>query len=148
MAGARQNGGVRTKLRGRRYRLRLSTARRALNTGVLVLCLVFFLPGLVGQGLDMWWRVLSGVGIVVTLLALRVVLGAAVVVGDAGLRLQKLWPLTRTVPWYRILSTDVIPGFWFLEIELNSGERIELPSVEHLDDLYERIEAHRRDLDG
>ncbi|MEZ5144061.1 MAG: PH domain-containing protein [Acidimicrobiales bacterium] len=138
---------MRTLLRGRRYRLRLSPVRRAVQAVVLSLCFVFFLPGLFGQGLDVWWRLLSAVGLVTSLLALRVVLGAAVVVRDEGLRLQRLWPITRNIPWYRILATDVIPGFWFLELELNSGERIELPAVEHLDDLYERIEAHRRDID-
>lgn len=115
---------------------------------VLGLCFVFFLPGLFGPGLDLAWRLLSLVGLVTSLLALRVVLGAAVVVREEGLRIQRLWPLTRDLPWYRILSTEVIPGFWFLELELNSGERVELPCVEHLDDLYERIEAHRRDLDA
>ena len=114
---------------------------------MLSLCFLFFLPGLFGQGLDVWWRALSAVGLVTSVLALRVVLGAAVVVREEGLRIQRLWPLTRDIPWYRILSTDVIPGFWFLELELNSGERIELPAVEHLDDLYERIEEHRRDID-
>ena len=86
-------------------------------------------------------------GLVTSVLALRVVVGAAVVVREQGLRIQRLWPITRDLPWYRILSTEVVPGYWFLELELNSGERVELPCVEHLDDLYERIEAHRRDLD-
>ncbi|MFN8041645.1 MAG: hypothetical protein U0Q07_20685 [Acidimicrobiales bacterium] len=139
---------MRTLLRGRRYRLRLSRTRRAVQVLVLSLCFLFFLPGLFGQGLDPWWRVLSLVGLVTSVLALRVVLGAAVVVREEGLRIQRLWPLTRDLAWYRILSTEVIPGFWFLELELNSGERVELPCVEHLDDLYERIEAHRRDLDA
>ena len=51
------------------------------------------------------------------------------IVRDEGLRVQKTWPHRRDIPWYRILATDVIPGFWNLELELNSGERVELPPV-------------------
>ena len=65
-----------------------------------------------------------------------------------GLRLQRNWPFRRDIPWYRILQIDVIPGFWNLEIELNSGERLALPCVEHLNDLYHRMEHHRQALDA
>ena len=42
----------------------------------------------------------------------------------------------------------MIPGFWNLEIELNSGERVELPPVQNLNELYEEIERHRTALDA
>jgi len=90
----------------------------------------------------------SLVGLVTAVLAVRMMVGAVVVVRDGGLRLQKNWPHRRDIPWYRILASDVIPGFWNLELELNSGERLELPPVADLNALYEDIERHRTALDA
>jgi hypothetical protein len=36
---------------------------------------------------------------------------------------------------------------WVLVIELVSGDRFELPCVEHLDDLYRHLEHYRKALD-
>ena len=41
-----------------------------------------------------------------------------------------------------------MPGFWHLEIELNSGERITLPAVDDLERLYQLMEHHRQALDA
>ena len=46
----------------------------------------------------------------------------------------------------RIYGVDVIPGTWTLEVELNPGERVSLPCVDRVDDLYERVEAARAQL--
>ena len=56
------------------------------------------------------------------------------------------WPLRRDIAWYRIYGVDVIPGTWTLEVELNPGERVSLPCVDRVDDLYERVEAARSQL--
>jgi hypothetical protein len=135
-------------VRGKGYRLRMSPARRLVVTVVLVAAALFFVPGMLAPDLSWWWRALSSVGFLSALLGLRAVLGRVVLVGPAGLRLQKSWPLRRDIRWYRILQIDVIPGFWNLEVELNSGERLALPCVEHLDDLYETMERHRQALDA
>lgn len=75
--------------------------------------------------------------------------GPAVVVGRTTLRVYRpWWPLHRDIDWYRILATDIIPGFWFLELEMNSGERVQLPCVERMDDLFAQIEDHRTRLDS
>lgn len=130
------------------YRLRMSIVRRAILTVVLAGLAVFFVPGVLAGELSVWWRALSLVGFVTALLGLRTVLGRVIVVRPEGLRLQRSWPIRRDIRWYRILEIDVIPGFWNLEIELNSGERLTLPCVERLDELYENMERHRQALDA
>jgi hypothetical protein len=126
----------------------MSIFRRVSLTLLLVVVAVFFVPGMLAPDLSVWWRALSGLGLVTALLGLRTVLGSVIVVRAEGLRLQRSWPLHRDIRWYRILQIDVIPGFWNLEIELNSGERLALPCVERLDDLYESMEHHRQALDA
>jgi hypothetical protein len=130
------------------YRLRMRMWRRALLTGLLAVIALFFVPSIVAPGLQLWWRALSLIGLLSAAAGLRILLGSVVVVRPRGLRLQRNWPIRREIPWYRILQIDVIPGFWNLEIELNSGERLALPCVEHLDDLYHRMEHHRQALDA
>lgn len=113
---------------------------------VLAVAFVFFAAGVVVP-MDGWWRALSIVGLALTLLGARAIVGPVVVVRPEGLRLQPSWPRRRDIPWYRILSIDVIPGFWYLEIELNSGERVALPCVQEIDELYEEMERYRQALD-
>jgi hypothetical protein len=122
--------------------------RRGLLTILLVIIAVFFVPGIGAPGLPLWWHALSVIGLLTAFAGLRIVLGSVVVVRPAGLRIQRNWPIRRDIRWYRILTIDVIPGFWNLEIELNSGERIALPAVDDLDDLYHRMEHHRQALDA
>jgi hypothetical protein len=130
------------------YRLRMSPVRRWGTVVVLIAAGVFFVPGIVTAGFDLWWRALSVVGLVTAVLGLRAVLGSVLVVRDEGLRIQRSWPLRRDVRWYRMLQVDVIPGFWNLEVELNSGERLVLPCVDDVDRLYEEMERHRQALDA
>ena len=115
---------------------------------MLALLALLFVPLTVLAGIEWWVRLLSLVGLVTSVLGIRTLLGAVLVVREEGLRIQKNWPRRRDIPWYRILATDVIPGFWNLEIELNSGERVELPPVQNLSELYEEIERHRTALDA
>ena len=115
---------------------------------MLTLCGLFFMPGVLDSHLDLWWRFVSVVGLVTSILAIRTVVGAVLIVREEGLRVQKTWPKRRDIPWYRILATDVVPGFWNLEIELNSGERVELPPVDDINALYDDIERHRTALDA
>lgn len=130
------------------YRLRMSALRRIFLVGLLALLAVFFVPGIFAPGLRLWWHGLSLLGLGTALAGLRILLGPVLVVRPEGLRMQRNWPFRRNIPWYRILEIDVIPGFWNLEIELNSGERLSLPCVEHLEDLYNRMEHHRQALDA
>ncbi|WP_334143370.1 hypothetical protein [Rhabdothermincola sp.] len=132
-----------------RYRLRMSPLRRALTTLLLsLIAILFFVPGVLASPLGGWWRLMSAVGLVLSIVGLRIVLGPVIVVRDEGLRIQRNWPLRRDIPWYRIFQVDVIPGFWNLEIELNSGERIALPCVDEVDRLYEELERHRSEIDA
>ena len=134
-------------MRGDGYRLRFRLGVRVSWTALLVFSIAFLVPVVTAPSLDIWWHLLGVSGIVSALAGLRVMWGAAIVVGAEGLRIYRpWWPLHRDIAWYRILATDIIPGFWFLEIEMNSGERIELPCVEHMDELYERIESYRRQI--
>jgi hypothetical protein len=126
----------------------MSRRRRLMRVAVLVLICLFFLPGGFDPQLDFWWRLVSLVGLVTSVLAIRTLVGAVLIVRDEGLRVQKTWPRRRDIPWYRILATDVVPGFWNLELELNSGERVELPAVADLNALYDDIERHRTALDA
>jgi hypothetical protein len=136
------------RITGSGYRLRFRLLTRVSWTVLLMFTAVFFVPAVANSAFDFWWRALSTFAVLCSLGGLRVLWGAAVVVGPRGLRVYTpSWPLRRNLGWHRILATDIIPGFWFLEIEMNSGERIELPSVEHLDDLYEQIEDYRTRLD-
>jgi len=134
-------------VRSKGYRLRMSPLARSLRVGLFVVLALLFVPGIIA-GIDLWWRVVSAAGLIASVLALRTLLGPVVVVRQKGLRIQRNWPLRRDVTWYRILTIDVIPGFWNLEVELNSGERLSLPCVEDLDDLYQRMETHRQALDA
>jgi len=131
-----------------RYRLRMTRTRRAATVVLLVVVGVLLVPGIVGAGLELWWRALSLVGLASAVAGLRIVLGPVLVVRERGLLILRHWPLRRDIPWYRILQIDVIPGFWHLEIELNSGERIALPCVDDIDGLYRTMERHRQALDA
>ena len=131
-----------------KYRLRLSPLSRWSRVALLTLILLFFVPGIFAEGFPLWWRALSLIGAVTAVLGIRTLVGAVLVVRERGLRIQRSWPHRRDIDWYRILATDVIPGFWNLEIELNSGERLELPAVADLNALYDDIERHRTALDA
>lgn len=131
-----------------RYRLRMSPVARVVRVVLLSIIAVVFVPGVISPGLDLWWRAVSLVGLITAVLGARMMLFAVLVVRDEGLRLQKNWPHRRDIPWYRILASDVIPGFWNLELELNSGERVELPPVGDINALYADIERHRTALDA
>ena len=126
----------------------MSRRRRVIQVTLLSLIGLFFLPGVADSQLTLWWRFVTLVGLISSVLAIRTVVGAVLIVSDKGLRIQKAWPYRREIPWYRILATDVIPGFWNLELELNSGERVELPPVADINALYEDIERHRTALDA
>jgi hypothetical protein len=125
------------------FRLRISPIGRVWRTAVMLLGLLLFVPASVSGTFDLWWRLGSGLAAVACLLGLRVLWGAVVVVSPGGLRVQRNWPLRRDVRWYRILRIDVVPGFWHLEVELNSGERLVLPAVEDIERLYDLMEQHR-----
>ena len=128
--------------------MRMSPVARVARVALLSVLALIFVPGVFASGLDLWWRVVSLVGLVTSVLGIRMMVGAVLVVRDSGLRIQKNWPYRRDLPWYRILASDVIPGFWNLELELNSGERVELPPVGDLNALYADIERHRTALDA
>lgn len=132
----------------RRFRLRMSPVARALRAGVLGVIGVLFVPQLLTPGADAGWRLVALAGVASSVYGLRIVLGPAVVVRPEGLVLLHRWPRRREIPWYRFLEVDVVPGAWMLEVELNSGERLVLPAVEHVDVLYEAIEEHRHLLDA
>ena len=63
---------------------------------------------------------------------------------ESALVVQPYWPQRRRIPWYRIDQVEVVAESWSLVVELNSGERLALPCVEHVDDLYERVVHHRK----
>lgn len=126
----------------------MSYVRRWATVLLLSLIAVFMVPGVVAGGVSAPVRLVALAGLVTAALGIRALLGSIVVVAPDGLTIQKNWPLRRRVPWYRILAVDVVPGFWNLEVELNSGERLVLPCVEHLDVLYEDMERHRHALDA
>lgn len=132
----------------KRYKLRISRLARWVRVSVLSVLVLVFLPGVLAGAFEWWMHLLSLIGLVTAVLGIRTLLGAVLVVREDGLRIQKNWPYRRDIRWYRILATDVIPGFWNLELELNSGERVELPPVQNLTGLYEEIERHRTALDA
>ena len=119
-----------------------------LRSAVMVVGLLLFVPGALASGIDLWWRLLCVVGALSCISGLRILWGSVVVVRPQGLRVQRNWPIRRDFRWYRILAIDVVPGFWHLEVELNSGERITLPAVEDLERLYQLMEHHRQALDA
>jgi hypothetical protein len=130
------------------FRLHMKPVPRLLRTVLLVLCVVLAGSWAIAGAAELWFRVASGAVALMSLAGLRILWGSVVVVRDDGLRIQRNWPIRRHYPWYRILTIDVIPGFWHLEIELNSGERIALPAVDDLDRLYRLMEHHRQALDA
>ena len=130
------------------FRLRVSTWGRVIRSIVLALGLVMFVPAALSGALDPWVRIFGALGALSCLVGLRILWGSVVVVRPQGLRVQRNWPFRRDIRWYRILAIDVIPGFWHLEIELNSGERLTLPAVDDLERLYQLMEYHRQALDA
>ena len=126
----------------------MSPVARAVRVVLLSFVALVFVPGVFASGIDLWWRAVSLLGVVISLVGVRMMVGAVLVVRDEGLRIQKYWPQRRDLAWYRILASDVIPGFWNLELELNSGERVELPPVGDINTLYADIERHRTALDA
>ncbi|MCU0270896.1 MAG: PH domain-containing protein [Acidimicrobiales bacterium] len=130
-----------------RYRLQMSVPVRLLRVLLFSVLLVVFVLWAV-QAEDPASQVLSLVGVATSLVSLRTVVGPVVVVRPRALRVVRIWPLRREIPWYRILEVDLVPGYWVVELELNSGEKVTLPVVERVDDLYEEIERHRQLLDA
>lgn len=130
------------------FRLHMRPLPRVLRTLVLVVCVVLATSWAVAGDSALWFRMASGAVALASVAGLRILWGPVVVVRSDGLRVQKNWPLRRTYPWYRILAIDVIPGFWHLEVELNSGDRLALPPVDELDRLYRLMEQHRQALDA
>jgi len=125
----------------------MSGFTRISRTILLTVLAVIFVPMFIG-GIDLQYRVLSLAGFASSLYGLRIVHGPTIEVRADGLVILKHWPFRRDLRWYQIFAVDVIPGFWMLSIELNSGERIDLPCVEHIDDLFDQIEARRHRLDA
>lgn len=109
---------------------------------------IFLLAGGIGTSPSIVWTAISVFGIAVAVVGLRAILGRAVVVRPDALIVQPYWPIRRQVPWYRIEHVEVVPESWSLLVELNSGERLGLPCVERVDDLYERVDHHRKALDS
>jgi hypothetical protein len=135
-------------IRGTGYRLQYRLATRVLWTALLLAAVLFFGPIVLSGAFELWWRVVAAGLVACSVIGVRVLWGPAVVVAPGGMRIYRpWWPLRRDIAWHRMLATDIIPGFWFLEIEMNSGERIELPCVERMDALYEQIEQYRARLD-
>jgi len=132
----------------RRYRLRMSPINRGLRSALFVAIALCFIPAVLSPELELGVRLFSLVGVASSAYGLRIILGPAIEVRPEGLRLLKSWPRRRTIPWYRILEIEVVPGFWILDVELNSGECFALPCVEHVDDLYEQIQSLRQNLDA
>lgn len=130
------------------YRLAMTPLARVVRVVALTAIGVFFVMLAAGEAVEPLWRAFAVVGAASSVLAVRIVVGPAVVVGNRGLRVYRAWPLRRDVPWYRILEVEVVPVAWVLEVELNSGERFELPVVERLNELYHAIEDRRHRLDG
>jgi len=126
----------------------MSVLNRATRSILFVGIACCFVPAVVNPDMELGVRLFSLVGIASSVYGLRIILGPAVEVRPEGLRVLKSWPRRRTIPWYRILEIEVVPGFWILDVELNSGECFSLPCVEHVDDLYENIQAQRQDLDA
>jgi hypothetical protein len=130
------------------YRLRMSPLARWLRVALFVVCGLILLSGVLYAGEGLLWQALGLVGVVGSVFAVRIVLGPAVVVTPDELIVQRNWPVKRRIKWYRVEHAEVIPGMWVLVIELISGERFELPCVEHLDDLYANLEHYRKALDS
>ena len=131
-----------------RFRLALSPLSRWSRVVGLTLIGLLCVGLAAGDGVDALWRAVAVVGVVSSIVAVRIVVGPAVIVTPRHLRIHRAWPLRRDVPWYRLLEVEVVPVAWVLEVELNNGDRFELPAVEHLNELYHAIEEHRRALDG
>jgi len=131
-----------------RYRLRMSAFNRVFRSVLFVVIALCFVPAMLNPDIDTGVRVFSLVGVASSIYGLRIILGPAVEVRPEGLRVMSSWPRRRTIPWYRILEVEVIPGYWVLDVELNSGERFALPCVERVDDLYLNVQALRQDLDA
>lgn len=132
----------------RGYRLRMSPIARWSRVVVFVVCGLVLLSGIFYADEGVFWQALGVVGVVGAVLAIRLVLGPAIVVTPDELVVQRNWPLKRRIKWYRIDHAEVIPGMWVLVVELISGERFELPAVEHLDELYADLEHYRKALDS
>lgn len=125
------------------YRLRMSGLRRWSTVVLLGAIAAFMAPGVFVSDAPISWRLVAVAGVVTAFAGVRTLVGAVVVVRDEGVRLQRNWPLRRNIGWQSIRGVDVIPGYWTLELELDSGERVGLPCVEDFEDLYRAMEHHR-----
>lgn len=131
-----------------RFRLRMSRLTRVLRGGLLGMLGGCFVPALIDPATDPQWRLLCLVGLVSAIYGLRIVVGPALLLSDEGLVVLNRWPLRRAIPWYRIYEVQVVPGYWMIDLELNSGEIVSLPCVEDVDLLYDEIQQGRERLDA
>jgi hypothetical protein len=129
------------------YRLQMTTFTRVRRVVMYVVLGLLFVPVLIEPTSTPLIRAGCLLGLALSAFGLRVALGAAVIVKKEGLRVYTWWPRHRDIPWYRVFAVDVVPGHWLLELELNSGDRVRLPVVERVDELYEQIEDLRQRLD-
>jgi hypothetical protein len=126
----------------------MSRASRILRGGLLGALGGCFVPSLVDPQTDGPWRLLCLLGLVSSIYGLRIVLGPALIIREEGIRLLTHWPVRRDIPWYRIYDIEVVPGYWMIDIELNSGEAVSLPCVENVDLLFDDIQRGRERLDA
>lgn len=117
----------------------MSLVRRWLTVGLLVVIAMIMAPGIISAAVDFQWRLVALFGVVTAVSGVRTLLGPIVVIDSGELVIQKNWPFRRRIPLNQINGIDVVQGFWNLEVELESGERVVLPCVEHLDALYEDL---------
>ena len=126
----------------------MSRFMRITRSVVFVILGVCFVPVITTGENGFSWRAMGAAGLLSSLYGLRIILGPALEVRPEALRVMKNWPKRRDIAWYRIFEVDVVPEYWLLSLELNSGERIELPCVERVDDLYDEIQELRQRLDA
>lgn len=124
---------------------RFTRVLRSALLGVLGGC---FVPSLFDPATDPQWRLLCLVGLLSSIYGLRIVLGPALIVRDEGILVLSRWPFRRDIPWYRIYDVEVVPGYWMIDLELNSGEALSLPCVEHVELLFDDIQQGRERLDA
>jgi hypothetical protein len=128
------------------YRLRMPTWRRALLTGLLA--------GIACSSCPASWRpdCSCGGGVECDRLVTASPVCASCWFRSAysrrGLRMQRNLAVPAGHPLVSHPADRRDRGSGTLEIELNSGERLALPCVENLDDLYHRMEHHRQALDA
>ena len=92
------------------------------------------------------WRLVCGIGVLISAAAVRTLWAPIVTVGFDGVTMWHRWPIPERVRWDQVGIVDIDQPTWRVVLQLHEGQIVALPCVEELEPLYRtalaQVEGH------